>query len=417
MRLALTLVNFWLAAAPVFAASLPIAAPEQSGMSADRLKRLSAAMQGYIDRGEVAGTVTLIARRGRVVHLQAQGSMDIDSKTPMRSDSIFRLASMTKPITSVAVMMLLEEGRFQLKDPVSKFLPEFKNAKVLVSNAPGTSREGLRLIPAEREITIQHLLTHTAGLASPGTSVAVHSELATFLKESSPNETLADYTKRLAKVPLHFQPGEAWEYGPATNVLGRLVEVVSGQSFDRFLAERIFRPLEMNDTFFYVPDDRLSRLTTVYAPGKPKGIQAVAPAKDMRGSRTLFLGAGGLSSTAEDYARFCQMLLNGGVFSGARLLSRKTVELMTTNHIGELTLWPDLSGYRFGLGFRVLTDLGKTGYLGSVGSYGWGGAFGTYFWIDPKEEMIGIFMMQIRPYNHLNIRLDTQGLATQAIVD
>jgi CubicO group peptidase (beta-lactamase class C family) len=417
MRWVLTFVSFWLATALMVAASLPTGAPEQSGMSADRLKRLSAAVRGYIDRGEVAGTVTLIARRGRIVHLEAQGLMDIASKTPMRADSIFRLASMTKPITSVAVMMLLEEGRLQLKDPVSKFLPEFKNPKVLLPNAPGTSRQGTRLVPADREITIQHLLTHTAGLAAPETSVLLHSELETFRKESSPTENLADYTKRLAKLPLHFQPGEAREYGPATNVLGRLVEVVSGQSFDRFLAERIFRPLEMNDTFFFVPDDKLPRLTTVYEPAKPNGLHAIAPAREMRGSRTLFLGAGGLSSTADDYVRFCQMLLNGGVYNGARLVSRKTVELMTTNHIGDLPLWPDLAGYRFGLGFRVLTDLGKTGYLGSAGSYGWGGAFGTYFFIDPKEEMVGIFMMQLRPYSHLNIRLDTQGLATQAIVD
>jgi CubicO group peptidase (beta-lactamase class C family) len=409
-------VSLCLLGAPLFAANLPTATPEQSGMSTERLKRLSAAMRGYIDRGDVAGTVMLVARKGRVVHLEAQGLADLESKTPMRTDSIFRLASMTKPITSVAVMMLLEEGRFLLNDPVSKFIPEFKNPKVAVAHPPGTNRAGVTLVAADREITIRDLLTHTAGLASAETSSVLKPEIEKFKKESPPNENIAQQTRRLAKLPLNFQPGTAWEYGPATDVLGYLVEVASGQTFDRFLRERIFKPLEMNDTFFYVPDEKMSRLTTVYQPS-PHGIRPLAPAREMRGSKVLFAGAGGLSSTAEDYLRFCQMLLNGGTFNGAHLLSRKTVELMTANHIGDLAIWPDLSGYRFGLGFRVLTDLGRTAHLGSVGSYGWGGAYGTYFWIDPKEEMIGIFMMQIRPYNHLNIRLDSQGLATQAITD
>src|SRR5437870_2493011 len=218
----------------ILAASLPTGKPEQSGMSTDRLKRLSAAMRGYIDRGEIAGTVTLVARHGRVVHLEAQGLMDVDAKTPMRADTIFRIASMTKPITSVAVMMLLEEGRFLLGDPVSKFIPEFKNPKVMVVNAPGSNRAASSLVPAQREITIRDLLTHTAGLATT-TSIALRPELEKFTKEAAPEQDLAAYTKRLATLPLNFQPGTAWEYGPATTVLGYLVEVVSGQRFDRFL--------------------------------------------------------------------------------------------------------------------------------------------------------------------------------------
>ena len=393
-----------------------VARPEAAGLSSDRLARLTAAMRGYIDRQEVAGTITLVARRGQVVHLEAQGVMDVDTKAPMKRDSIFRMASMTKPITSVAVMMLAEEGRFQLTDPVSRYLPEFKDPKVMVANFPGSSREGTRLVPADREITIQDLLTQTAGLAT-NTATLLHAEWEKFQKERSPEEDIAGYTRRLARLPLHFQPGTAWEYGPATDVLGRLVEAVSGQRFDSFLAERIFRPLEMNDTFFYVPDDKLGRLATIHERVTPKGVRVMRPAREMRGSQVFFSGAGGLSSTADDYWRFCQMLLNGGTFNGARLLGRKTVELMTTNQIGNLPIWPDLAGYRFGLGFRVLADVGRSGQQGSIGSYGWGGAFGTYFFIDPKEEMIGILLIQMRSTSHLNIRPDLISLAEQAITD
>ena len=410
-----TLVISSLFAAAAFAASLPVSKPEQSGMSTERLKRLSAAMHGYIDRNEVPGTVTLVARHGHIVQLEAQGFMDIESRTAMRKDSIFRIASMTKPITSVAVMMLMEEGKYLLTDPISKFIPEFKNPKVLVVNHPGSSRSASTLVPAEREITIRDLLTQSAGLAA-GSSVPLREEWQKFTKETPAEETIADYTKRLARLPLNNQPGSAWEYGPATTVLGYLVEVVSGQPFDRFLAERIFKPLEMNDTFFYVPDDKLDRLVTLYD-GKPGALRAIRPARELRGSKTFFNGAGGLFSTAEDYARFCGMLLGNGASNGARLLSRKSVELMTANHIGDNPIWPDLAGYRFGLGFRVLTDVGKSGVLGSVGSYGWGGAYGTYFFIDPKEDMFGILMIQQNSHSHLNIRVETQSLAEQAIID
>jgi CubicO group peptidase (beta-lactamase class C family) len=396
------------------AASLPTTKPEQSGMSTERLKHLSTAMRAYIDHRDVPGTVTLVARRGHIVHLEAQGMADIEAGTPLRPDSIFRIASMTKPITSVAVMMLMEEGKFQLTDPVSKFIPEFKSPKVLVVNPPGADRSATALVPADREITIRDLLTQTAGLAA-ASSVSLKAEFEKFQKETPAGENIANYTMRLARLPLHFNPGSAWEYGPATTVLGYLVEVVSGERFDRFLANRIFKPLEMNDTFFYVPDEKLSRLVTLYD-GKPP-LRPVRPAREMRGSQTFFNGAGGLSSTAEDYARFCQMLLNGGSYNGARLLSRKSVELMTANHIGNLAIWPDLAGYRFGLGFRVLTDLGKSATLGSLGSYGWGGAYGTYFFIDPKEEMFGVLMIQTSAHSHLNIRVDSQTLAEQAIID
>ena len=357
-----------------------------------------------------------MARHGHIVQLEAQGFMDIEARTAMRKDTIFRIASMTKPITSVAVMMLMEEGKYLLTDPVSKFIPEFKNPKVLVVNHPGPDRAGLVAGP---------------GRAGNHDSRPAHPKRRDFPPRPAWRCTTNGRSSKRRRRPTRPSPitpnawrgcrsitsrAAAWEYGPATTVLGYLVEVVSGQPFDRFLAERIFKPLEMNDTFFYVPDDKLNRLVTLYD-GKPAGLRAISPAREMRGSQTFFNGAGGLSSTAEDYARFCQMLLGNGSFNGARLLSRKSVELMTANHIGDIPIWPDLAGYRFGLGFRVLTDVGKSGVLGSLGSYGWGGAFGTYFFIDPKEEMFGILMIQQNSHSHLNIRVDTQSLAEQAIID
>ena len=404
------------ACTPLLAAPPALSRPDAAGMSAERLERLNAAMRGYIDRGQVAGTVTLVARRGKVVHLEAQGAVDVESKAPMRADTIFRLASMTKPITSVAVMMLAEEGRLQLTDPVSKFIPEFKNPKVVVMNFPGSSRSGSRLVPADREITIQDLLTHTAGLVT-NTSVLLQHEWDDFQQGGSPGEDIGAYTRRLAKVPLHFQPGTAWEYGPATNVLGYLVEVVSGERFDRFLERRIFRPLDMPDTFFYVPDDKLPRLATLHVASATARVKVARGPAETRGSQVFFAGAGGLFSTAGDYWRFCQMLVNHGTFNGTRLLSRKSIERMTANHIGNLPIWPDLAGYRFGLGFRVLAELGKGAQPDSIGSYGWGGAFGTYFSIDPKEELVSILMIQVSSFSHLNIRPDLVALAEQAIID
>ncbi|MGH9657840.1 MAG: serine hydrolase domain-containing protein, partial [Bryobacteraceae bacterium] len=247
------------------AASLPKAPPEDAGLSSARLARIRASVERYVEREEISGAVTLVARRGRVVHLETHGYQDAVSKKKMPADAIFRIASMTKPITSIAVMMLLEEGRFQLTDPVSKFIPEFKDAKVLVPTAPGEGTEPARLVPAAREITIQHLLSHSAGLANTYTG-PTRDQFQRWTGERKPEDRIGDAVQRLAKLPLNFHPGTAWEYGPATDVLGRLVEVVSGQPFDKFLEARIFRPLEMNDTFFYVPDVALPRLATNYVP-------------------------------------------------------------------------------------------------------------------------------------------------------
>ncbi len=402
------------------AQGLPTGAAEDSGLSSERLQRIKIAMQRYIDRGEVPGVVTLVARHGRVVHFEALGYRDVEAKAPMTKDAIFRIASMTKPITSVAVMMLFEEGHFLLSDPIAKFLPEFANPRVAVPAAAGERVETpYKQVPAVRPITIRHLLTHTAGLANSyrGLTQAEYAKAVA----RQPNETMTDVVQRLARLPLNFQPGDAWEYGPATDVLGRLVEVVSGRTLDQFFAERIFKPLAMTDTSFYLPAPKLPRFAAQYRPGEGNKITLddapTAASRFVREPHVYFAGAGGLISTAADYLRFQQMMLNGGELNGVRLLGRKTVELMTANHIGDLPVWLSGPGVGFGLGYSVVKDVGTAGQPGSVGQYGWGGAFCTYFWVDPVEEVIGILMTQVRPYTHLNIRQEFQVLVNQAIVD
>lgn len=388
------------------------------GLSAERLRRVHALVQRYIDKGEIAGAVSLVARRGEVAYFESQGVMDLEGRKPMQKDTIFRLASMTKPVTSLAVMMLHEEGRFLLDDPVSKFLPEFKSLKVAIANAPNERHEGgYRLVPADREISIRHLLTHTAGLAS-GTSGVTSDAVKKLSADRKPEDLLENHIRRLAQLPLNFHPGTAWEYGPATDVLGRFVEVVSGQPLDQFFRNRILDPLGMKDTWFYLPQERVSRLASAYAREKAGGLAKLTASGPANPAGRYFAGGGGLAGTADDYFRFCQMLLNGGKLENTRLVSRKTIEMMTANHISKLPLWQDTyRGYGFGLGFRVRQDLGESMTLGSVGEYGWGGAYGTYFWIDPKEQLIGILMIQLMPYAHLNIRPEFQNAVTQAIND
>jgi len=403
------------------AEALPTARPEETGMSGERLTRVTRAMQGYVDRREVAGVVTLIARRGKVVHFEALGMRDVENAQPMGRDTIFRIASMTKPIASVALMMLYEEGRFQLRDPIHKWLPEFKDMQVAVIPEPDEGvYEPYKLVPAARPITVQHILTHTAGF--PNTYRGVTQEAyARMRARVEPGMTVGDMCKMLAELPLNFHPGERWEYGPATDVVGRLVEVLSGQTLDEFLRERIFRPLAMADTYFYLPKEKLSRFAALYQPDPAGGIRLTeAPTEASRYVRephVYFSGAGGLVSTAADYFRFHQMMLNGGELNGVRLLGPKTVELVTANHTGDLGLWLRGPGYGFGLGYSVVTDLGPSGITGSLGAYSWGGAFCTSFWVDREEELIGVLMTQVRPYTHLNIRQDFQVLTYQAIVD
>ncbi|MDB4632700.1 beta-lactamase family protein [bacterium] len=395
--------------------------PESVGMSSERLKKLDAVIQAYIDRNEVAGVVTLVARRGKVVHFSALGKRDIENKAPMKEDTIFRIASMTKPITSVALMMLYEEGHFQLRDPISKWLPEFADMEVAIPVPPQERLLGrYKTIPANGPITIQQVLTHTSGLSNAYRGIT-QPEYAKTMSDLPAGETAYDRLKRLAELPLNFHPGELWEYGLGTMVVGVLVEQMSGMTLDEFFRERIFKPLEMKDTHFYLPESKLHRFAALYHPGEDSKIQLTeAPTTNSRFVKkphTYFNGGGGLASTVRDYFRFQQMMLNDGELDGTRILSRKTVELMTVNHTTDKGIWLTGPGYGFGLGYSIVTDLGPSGTPKSEGSFSWGGAHGTVFWVDPREELIGILMEQIRPYTHLNIRPDLVTMTYQAIVD
>jgi len=400
---------------------VPTAEAESVGMSSERLERIDEVMQAYIDRGETAGVVTLVARHGKVVHFSALGQRDVESAAPMTHDSIFRIASMTKPIASVALMMMYEEGHFQLRDPISKWLPEFADMRVAVPAPPGARITGrFDTVPANGPITVQQILTHTAGLANSYRGIT-QPEFMRMSAQTQPGDTVGDMLKRLAKLPLNFHPGEHWEYGRATDIVGRLVEVMSGQTLDEFFKERIFEPLDMTDTHFYLPESKLDRFAALYGPDDDNKISlSEAPTADSRyvaEPHTYFSGAGGLVSTARDYFRFSQMMLNGGELDGVRILSRKTVEMIRANHTGDKEIWLAGPGYGFGLGYAVVTDLGPAATPRSEGTYYWSGAFGTIFWIDPEEELIGMVLQQLRPYVHLNVRPDMASMTYQAIVD
>ncbi len=400
---------------------VPTAAADEVGMSAARLERLDRVMQAYVDRREVAGAVSLVARRGKVVHFSTFGNRDAEAGAPMGHDTIFRIASMTKPVASVALMMLYEEGRFQLRDPIAKWLPEFADMQV-ASDATyqELGRARFRTEQASQPITVQHLLTHTAGLSNTYRGIT-KPDFDAIAPQREPGDTLDAFVTRLSALPLNFHPGERWEYGRATDLVGRLVEVISGMRFDRFLQERIFEPLDMVDTHFYLPADKLDRFAALYRPAEGGGLALMeAPAADsrwVRGPHTYFSGAGGLVSTARDYFRFQQMMLNGGALDGVRILGRRTVELMTLNHVGDQEVWLVGPGYGFGLGYAVVQDPGAAAMPYSPGAYFWWGAYNTTFWVDPREELVGILLTQLRPYTHLNIRQDLATLTYQAIVD
>jgi len=404
------------------AQDIPSTQPEAVGLSTERLDRIGMAVHRSIEDKQIAGAVTMVVRHGRVAWFKAQGMMDREAGKAMRPDAIFRICSMTKPITSVAVMMLYEDGRFQLDDPVSKYLPEFKNPKVLVKPASGQPYS----IPAAREITIRDLLRHTSGL-----TYNWNQDLGRMYNEAGVasgllqyDGTIGDSVKKIAALPLLFSPGEKWEYSLGVDVLGRLVEVVSGKPLDEFFRVRIFEPLGMKDTYFYPPENKLDRLATAYSYDDFKGLSRFpdAPVTEgllvysadypYRGPKKLFSGGAGLVSTASDYARFCQMMLDQGKVEGTRLLSRKSVELMTSDQLGKIG--PDQG---FGLGFGVAGVKATLSELGSIGEYNWGGFFYTGFSIDPKEQMIVIFMAQLHPTGGVDIKEKVHTLAYQAIND
>jgi CubicO group peptidase (beta-lactamase class C family) len=411
------------------ASDLPTAKPEDVGMSTERLHRIHEAMMRHIDAGAVSGAVTLVARQGRVVHYEAHGVMDLESKKPMAKDTIFRIASMTKPITGVAVMMMVEEGKVRLNDPVSKFIPEFKAMQVamprdsITPRPAGQPRPGeadFYTVPAYREITIRDLLTHTSGLISGG----LGAREAAKITPKTPTDTLATYVPRLAGVPLDFQPGTQWAYSGAAGpeVLGRIVEIVSGQTYDQFLKTRIFEPLGMKDTAFYWSDEVRPRLATLYSrtpatPGAAPGPLQKAANQDGASSKTFFGAGGGLVSTAADYYLFAQMLLNGGVLNGKRLLGPRTVQLMSANQVGDMhngKLGRPAHGMGYGFLVGVVEDSVASGLRVSSGSFGWDGAFGTQAWIDPKEKMVTIVMIQTQV---TQVQRDFENAVMQAIIE
>jgi CubicO group peptidase (beta-lactamase class C family) len=393
--------------------------PDAARPAAGRWGRVRKLIQDHVDRREIAGAVVLVQQRGKPVCYEAFGMADVEAKAPMTRDAIFRIASMTKPIASVAVMMLIEEGKLHLDDPLSKHLPEFTDMKVLVPSKEGDGDKGYRLVKADRAITIRHLLTHTSGIIY---RFSVRPHLAKLYAEAGVSDglaetegTIGENVKRIAKLPLLHQPGSAWEYGLSTDVLGRVVEVVSGKSLDEFFRERVFKPLRMDDTAFLVPKEKRSRLAALYTPDEEKTIRRVANGPIQAGSliysatystvdtNRYYSGGGGLASTARDYGRFLLMLLNRGELDGKRLLKPETVDQMTRNQIGDLRIPFVIHGDGFGYGFGIVTGREDPASPASVGSYSWGGVFHTFFWVDPQRQLIGLVLTQLYPFSHLTL--------------
>ncbi len=388
----------------VLAAELPVAKPESVGLSSQRLDVIDSVLQQHIKDGTIFNAVALVARDGKVVHAKAYGTLDAKGNTPMPMDALFRMASSSKPVTAVAVLMLVEEGKVRLTDPVSRFIPEFKNLKVAVPKPgaaapaplpPGAPATGPKpeadLVPAQREVTVRDLLTHTSGLMSGGLGMRVSSDI-----QRKPTDTLADFIPQLGNAALDFQPGTRWSYSAAAgfDTLSRIVEIASGKRFDQFLAERVFAPLDMHDTQFVVPAAKQSRMNQLFR----RTAQGQWESGGVGGfdSTVYFSGAGGLISSARDYLRFEQMLLGGGQLDGKRLLSPRSVELMRTNHVGDLFhgMRGNEDGMGFGLAVAITQDETKAAWRRSVGSAGWYGAYGTISWNDPREGITAVLMLQ-----------------------
>jgi CubicO group peptidase (beta-lactamase class C family) len=408
---------------PLAGASLPSGKPEDVGMSTERLQRIHETIMRLVQEQNISGAVTVVARRGRLVHFEANGLMDIEEKKPMTKDALFRLASSSKPITAAAIMILLDEGKLKLTDPVSKYIPEFKNSKVAVEAvrtevpmADGGPGPGPRYytVPANHDITIIDLLTHTSGLASGGITSP---DVQKLLQARTPTETLAAFIPRLGALALDFQPGTQWRYSGLAgfDTLGRIVEIASGLPFDQFLRQRLFEPLGMNSTWFNVPEKEQSRLATMYN-RTATGLQK--PAAPVRArSQSYFSGAAGLTSSAEDYLLFAQMLCNGGELNGKRILSPWTVDLMLSNNVGDLFNGQSgraPKGVGFGLGGEVVLNAAEARLRKPNGSYGWDGAYGTYWWVNRKEQMAVVLFVQTggraRQY-------DFDNAVSQAVID
>jgi CubicO group peptidase (beta-lactamase class C family) len=409
-----------------------------SGFDPVKLAQIDTLFQDHVAGKQIAGAVALVARHGKVAYLKAFGSQDVEAGTPMSTKTIFRIASMSKAVTSTAVMILADQGRIDISDPVSRYLPEFKFMQVAKAKpkadgktTPEGSAEDYDLVAAYRPITIRDLLTHTSGLCYRfrnhplvGRKYA-DADICDGLTPS--DHSLAENVRRLAGIPLANQPGTAWEYGLSTDVLGRLVEVVSGQPLEAFFTERIFNPLKMNDTHFVLPEAKRNRLAALYEPGPDgkivragegptvKGTLIYSASLPYQGTKGHFSGGAGLVSTAGDYARFLQMLLNGGELEGARILRRETVAAMTRDQIGALPMWIPVHGFRFGFGFGINTSPGTDPKKDPVDTFGWGGIYYTDFWVDPKHEVVGVMMTQIYPSDRLKLRDLFHRLVNEAV--
>ncbi len=409
-------------AAPVTAQELARAVPEEVGLSSARLDRLTVVLEQYVEEGRIPGAVALVARRGRVAYLEAFGHRDREAGVHQRVDDIFRIASQTKAVVSVAIMMLQEEGRLLISHPLSRYLPEFAETTVAVPDGD----DGYEVVPANRRITLRDLLTHTSGVAygnGPGAGRWLEADIQNWYFAHR-EEPIRETVRRMATLPFPSQPGEAYVYGYSTDILGAVVEVVAGESLADFLRTRIFEPLDMRDTHFYLPPAERDRLSVVYSASRdgltraPDEGTMASQGAYVDGPRMSYSGGAGLLSTAHDYARFLQMMLNGGALDGKRILSRKSVELMTVNHVGQLfsEAWGG-TGVGFGLGFSVVEDLGAAGRPGSVGEYGWGGAYHSVYWVDPREEMVVVYFTQMIPAGPIDDQGKLRALVYQAIMD
>lgn len=395
-------------------------APEDVGLSSERLNHLTVTFQDYIENKKLPGASILVARKGKIAYFETFGKNDIENDIPMDNNSIFRIASQTKAIVSVGIMMLQEQGKLLITDPVGKYIPNFMETTVAVGQEDGS----YDIVKANRPITIRDLLTHTSGVSyGEGTAADLWKEAKIqgwyFADRDEP---ILSTVNRMAALPFESQPGERFVYGYNTDILGALIEVVSGKPLDVFLKENIFLPLGMSDTHFYLPPDKKNRLAVVYSPTEeglkpaPNPGGMVGQGAYIEGPRKSFSGGAGLLSTSMDYAKFLQMMLNKGTYNGKRIISPKTVELMTVNHLGEAT-FPWALGTGFGLGFSIVEDLGDRGTPGSVGEYGWGGAYHSNYWVDPKEELIVVYFTQLIPSGAIDDHGKLRTLIYQAIMD
>lgn len=396
---------------------LRMASPESVGMSSERLNVMEAKMHKFVDNGQLANVQTAVIRHGKIVQFDTYGYEDVDSKDPLKENSIFRIYSMTKPIVSIGLMMLYEEGKFQLNDPLHKYVPEFKEMQVHIGNG--------KTEPAKQPIRVIDVLRHTTGFGYGWGYPANHVD--SLYKVGAQRGAMAsnrDFLKAMSTLPLYHQPGSGWRYSVSTDVAGGLLEILADQPLDEFLKERIFQPLGMDDTHFEVPDAKDERFVSNYTHNKDGSLKIIDHPSMSKYCKEvkMFSGGGGLVSTSKDYLQFCQMLLNKGTLNGVQFVSPKTLALMTSDHTqntphagGPIVL--PARGTAFGLGFSVTTDLAASEMLGSEGAYGWGGAAGTYFRIDPKEDMAILMMIQVMPYNHLQAREKFHNLVYQAVVE